>query len=1245
MRRLLAGILILVASFVSGGNTGYAATNGPPEEPPAVTLPDLTEENSELPTASDIGAALLQAGKDEVAREDRLGEPAQVQAREDSQLVYASWDSPEAASELLRSTFAEALAILNQDPARFLSVADLDQRLGATTARVTVGGETSLLEAGAPVMAKNEDGALRKVDLALEETGDGIAPANPLVDVELPSQSAEGIALPLATGEISIRPVVAKSSPAIFFGDQNVLYANIQTDRDLLVSPIARGVELFDQLRSVNSPEVLRYEVQMPDAFDLETDGAGGANVVNDQGTVAHIPFPTAVDAQGTQVPVELEVEGEDLVLHVQHRSFSVAYPILVDPTYELTESWWWYGGSGLNALSDGTWQWGSNVTWIYGSTSCIYACWGSGRGLFVSTPNGAFNGDQYGQWTYTPPGSSSYVIGADLNPFWRDNHNCSKNQYPEAHDYAGLWNPNNTWPAFQRDRANDYGNARLSASGRVLVVGLGTGSGGSNPCWRDIMLAGASVWITDPDNPTWNSAPTISSVWTDTANLPIGVSASDQGLGVKLFKLFTTDVNGNPATQIGGAVNSCNGLKANPCPASWSTQINNYSVGGLPTGINSLALRAEDPLADNHYAGQAVLLKVDHAAPVVNTYGELLTAHPIKFHLGVDAVDGSSSSLVTAQSGMRKLEIFVDGQLKEVKRNVNGGACVNPQQGIDVGSCEFHGLSIDLPRTWFGSHALKFVAEDSLGHSSTKVLNLNLPKDETAPELASSGPLSSAAGSWLAAKSTSVTVEAKDLETGIAETAVFVDGEEIKAATQECVYGGCALTSPFPISLIGYGEGSHNVQVVAWDAAGNWAQKSWTVKVEAKKPKLSFTTTPTVPAAWTPQIGTSLSITYSAADNNGTTNGSGISKVQAVLPIEGSGATTYAEPLYSSSCKGTAESPCSQEVTGTKKLEFFPYSAQGTIEIPVKAYDLAGNVATQTITARIDRGAPQVKAAGPLAEAAAGALLGSTKLDLTVTDKGSGVGTLEVLLDGKVEESLSLQEIEADGGKQTCGGETCTLTYSFVPDIGQGLASGPHTVLVRAKDLAARTGSFSKSVALDVEEPSISLLGPLVESAGKQLDGDEAGLRIIATDPGGMFVSGIKWIVVAVDGIQVATLENCNAAPCSSLARLPYLYSEADWGVGPHVIDVQVTDWAGNLAAQHFVANASPSAVAPLCPQEPQQSAQAAGVITPSEAVKLLAAAVPSAVAPSEPSPAEPAGESPFNPSIAEEGPHSIDQ
>lgn len=1248
---VLASLMAVLYAASIASSSAVAIDDSPPALPPELTLPPLIEEpGSQLPGVKDIREGLEEVEREKKAKRQLLEEPAAVQARRASRRAFVNADSAEEAGALLRSTFHEDLAALNLDPARFLSDARIEKSFSLDTARVSRNGEASLLDAGIPLKVEDDDGVLKQVDLTLRETQNGYETVNPLVGVNIAKSASVGITLSVGSDEIQIRPVALGSDlGAQPFGTKGTLYANVQPDRDVLAAPVARGVKTLDQLRSVESPQILRYDIELPPKSYLRADGNGGAEILRAGVALVRIPFPTATDAEGTDVPVRLKVEDNSIVLDVSHRENSVSYPILVDPVYELAESWYWYNGWDLQSLSDGSWQWGSNVSWIYGSTSCIYACWGSGRGLFISTPNGAFGGDQFGQWTYTPPGQTSYVTGASLSPFWRDNHNCNKSPYAQPHDYAGIWSPGG-WNVLQPNRANDYGHAQLSGAGRVLVVGLGTGPGGSNPCWRDIMLGGVAVWITDPDNPSWNGAPTVASSWTDTATQPISVSASDPGLGVKYFNLFTTNGSGNPVSMIGNAVHPCSGLRANPCPGSWSTQITNYSPSALPSGINPMALRAYDPLPDTHYSGQAVLLKVDHAPPTIKTSGELLLANPVKYHLEVDAEDGWADKFSTAQSGMKKVEFFLDGKYEGTFPESNPPDCSKMDQGIDVGSCKFVGIDVDLPRWMEGKHTLKIVATDSLKHSTSKTLELNLPRDMTPPEFNASGPLHLASGRWHAASASTISLEANDLETGVARAAVFIDNQEAtQPIEQKCEFGGCALSHTFNISLAGYAKGPHTVKVLVEDVVGNTLVKSWTVKVDPDPPALNLTTNPQVPSGWLPQLS-SLKASFTANDALAGANGSGIAKVEALWPIAGV-ANPLSEVLYSSTCKGSAESPCQQEVSVNEKATYFNVGIkEGVQQIPVKAYDAAGNASTQTLTLRIDRGSPKVTATGPLVETPVGTLLGAnSKLNLTVTDKGSGVKAIELLLNGKVEQTLTLEEIEADGGTQACSGETCTLTYSnFTPEIGTSLASGTHTLLIRAKDRADHIGTKSSQVTLDTRAPALSLAGPLANSAGRELPGTAADLFISVSDANGELLrSGVDSIQVTVDGAPAASHNNCSNGICPEPVSLTYTYDELEWDAGPHVVAVTATDRAGNAVVKKLAINQSISAVAPSCPSGPPDVLTTSEAVSAAEASAAIEASVPSAIEPTKPGDLEAEGgeESPFDPSVEEEGPTSIDQ
>ncbi|MGC1851793.1 MAG: NHL repeat-containing protein [Solirubrobacterales bacterium] len=1130
---------------------------------------EIQEPVSALPTDAEVIEGLDRVEREEAEREADLEGAAAAQERQESEHAYADVSASEAI-DLLRVAFAEQLALINSDPARFLSDATLTQALGdGTVAQVSNDGSAELLDAGIPVVAPDEKGGFSKVDLTLVDAGEGFELVNPLVDVSLPDSANGSIKVGSDGLEIAVLGADS-SSDALSFGEKNLIYPDTQVDTDLLVSPVAGGVELSDQLRSAASPEVLRFDLNLPAESELRPDENGGAEVVRGGEILARVPFPTAVDAQGTAVPIKLEVEGSTLVLHVPHRDEDFAYPILVDPT--LVEDWYnasWYSGYNLGSLNNDNWQWGGNAGWIYHNFSCIWTCWGSGRGLYISADSGWHPANQFGQYSYTPPGSTSYITMALISPFWRNNYaNCPASTYPQPHDYNGLWTGSG-WAPLETNRANDFGNAQPTGWGRSLIIGLGTaGNGTENKCRRDIMAGGVAIWISDNEMPTL-SKPTVADQWIDASSIPITVSASDPGLGMKYFKLFTTYANGEAATEVGNATHPCSGLRESPCPGSWSTQIANYSPAWLPNGINGMVVKAYDALGWEHYsAGQPVFLKVDHSAPTISWTGPLLEANPKVFRLEVTGVDGNSGSFATAQSGMKSFAFYVDGELLGRWPNTtNPPPCTNVQQGIDLGSCEFKKVKLDLYRALSGQHTIKVVATDSLNHTAEKTLEVNLPKDSTAPTLTPSGALYEAANRWTAANELTAGLKATDGETGVIEAVLKIDGKQVgQPATRECFYGGCTMNEDFTAPLSGYPDGPHTVTLVAKDAAGNVGQSSWTIKRDATKPNLASLDTSAVPTGWTPQLS-SVNFGYNATDS-----GSGVRSIEVIEPfINGEPELV---PEYWASCTGNPVTQCPTSFQGTAPVFLTEERPQGEEEILVKAYDAVGNVSnTRTLIVKVDRSAPQVSASGPLMSVAATGTVGlSSDLGLKIHDHGGGVSAVDLLLDGEVQQTLSLEEMLEDGGSQVCGGEGCDLSYEFSPVIGEGVAPGPHTFSIVARDKAQHSTTVSHEVTLDTRPPEVKLDGPLVEAVGESLPGSVASLDAAVDDEEG---SGVVAIDIEVDGVPVEpradfwVVDRGNNRIEGFTKKGQHVDSFGSYGVGPGQFNgpsAIATDAEGNL-------------------------------------------------------------------------------
>jgi sugar lactone lactonase YvrE len=576
-----------------------------------------------LPGAEDVNAAIEMAEKEEADREQWLASPAAVQQRQASRTAFAGLPAAEAEA-LLGATFAEVFRTLNADPARYLSDAQLlSSGEDETTGTVKEDGDGAVLDAAIPLRTENENGELRKVDLTLEATAEGFETTNALVDVEIPGSASE----PIEVGEEEVveisQPEAAPEREARRFGDENVFYPDVLPDTDMVVAPIAGGVEVFNQLRSEASPETFRFEVEVPAGGTLQADGDWGARVISGGETIAVIPEPSAIDAQGTDVPVEMDIEGGSLILHVEHRDSDYAMPILLDPILE--EGAGWYAWANLDATSH--WSLTKNVAGMYGSTGCIYECFpGSGRGLYVSGQSGTYWPGQFAHWSYSAPNVNSYVQNPTLSPYVRHDHGCNAatSSYKQPHDYFGVWGHNNQWVYRSVNSSNQPGNAYyLPYGGLAVIFGLGTGAAQfSIPCWRDLYAGGASVWLDDWANPGFSAPSGVPSGWIDgKTQFTISTTASDAGLGVNRVKLLS---DGQPVV---GDVHpyQCTGTRRSPCPNSYTAAFT-QTGGSFGQGIHSAKIYVSDPSGKSAESGP-IPVKVDLTPPEVTLDGKLATA------------------------------------------------------------------------------------------------------------------------------------------------------------------------------------------------------------------------------------------------------------------------------------------------------------------------------------------------------------------------------------------------------------------------------------------------------------------------------------------------------------------------------------------------------------------------------------------------------------------------------------------
>lgn len=734
-------VLLLVCSAVPVFAAEQAEVQSP--EPEKVEFTPRTSQEEEIaaaqvPTANDVYKALRESEAKEREREEWLASSEAIEQRKDSLLAFGDLSAGES-EQLLRAVFEPQLEALNGDPSRFLSDAQLVKPVDDSAAVVKDKGDGSLMDSTLPVRTEDEHGELSKVDLTLEETPQGFKTDNALVDLALPT-SAER-AIEVGDEGFAIAQAGAAGSPARRFGDKNLFYPEVLPHTDLMVASTSFGAELFNLLRSKDSPEEFRFEIDVPEGAELRSDGLGGAEVVLDGETLTRIPKPWAFDAQQTDVPVTLEVEGKSIVLRVAHRKGDYARPILLDPAI-IENGNNWYDGSNLALLTNGAWKWDSNNSNIVHDV----CCWGGTKpGLLTNVWDAFYGPEQRGQWTYSTANGAVLVVHAWINPFLRVDNGCGSE---EPHDYAGLWNPGDQWAPFLRDEAKKkQGAVTLAGWGQAAVIGMGTGAPGVwLACDRNLYAGGVALWLDDTWGPGITSAGVPSGSWFgDKAPTNISVSSWDEGLGVQYVKLL----NEGKGVIAEERPNNCTGLYGSTCPNTHTSPFsgvtgkNKITGDSFGEGIRESSVTVSDPTGK--VAEKFFTTKVDNSKPEVALGGQLAKAtgevvsytegeKPVGdgedklrlpvYNLEIKAKDGvwGTTNDKDKRSGVKDIEVWLEDKALEVPwKELEVPWSANSE--CPQTSCEKN-VTYPLDLTEIdtaGSHKLKVIAKDFVGEEKVR--------------------------------------------------------------------------------------------------------------------------------------------------------------------------------------------------------------------------------------------------------------------------------------------------------------------------------------------------------------------------------------------------------------------------------------------------------------------------------------------------------------------------------------------
>lgn len=615
------------------------------------------------------------------------------------------------------------------------------------TARVeTADGEPDGMLISTRPISVSREGERALVDLDLERRGDGYAPAVGAADVLLPGLATGAVAW--SGSGIRLRLAGAGESEAVLRDDRLFYPAAAGTDADYVLMPVETGVQVMWQLRSESAPESFRMAFELAEGMRLEPVRAAGgiellgARVVAADGTVEQtVTAPVTVDADGTAVPTAATVEGDELVVSVQHRGEDLRYPLLVDPIVQET----WAAGGGFASCgasaTGGSWSYTHNSAY----SAYNFSCWGAGgHGLYVGQANGGYyNQGSTGYW-YWQARPDSYIQSVSWNG---SRHVPAYNSYGLQNYtlfYAGIWSPGCCWRAY--DSWGHYAhwswtqNASANADNTQAVLGVIT-NGGTGTYYEGGVsgLDGASIVVNDnyaPHNvwlesfePALQTSTVGSSYresqWHNMYAAPPMLSAHAEDRGLGLQKIGLNDSQNRWVLWL-GLNSTCTGLKNWNCFPSYTTSqswaTNMYQ---LPQGVTTAYPVAADVTGKVGY-GTAINLKNDFSAPVISVGGSLLDVegHTLgtngAFTLDASATDGSNASWSTMQSGVAELLIKVNAT--QVARVTGCSALQN--------SC-----SLSLP-TWSfdpAAHApdangrwdVHVIARDRLGHESARHIHV----------------------------------------------------------------------------------------------------------------------------------------------------------------------------------------------------------------------------------------------------------------------------------------------------------------------------------------------------------------------------------------------------------------------------------------------------------------------------------------------------------------------------------------
>jgi sugar lactone lactonase YvrE len=1035
------------------------------------------------------------------------------------------------AAQLLHAVFEEPLdapAGIFED----LDVAQFHSDYAAVVDRETnPGQQRSLLQSLLPLRVGEGNDGENVVDLDLVPSSDGgLEPSNPLVDLAVPAELGEGLALPESAIKLRLVGAPAERAPSIV--DGAAFFPNVAQDSDLTVVPTPAGVETFAHLRTPDAPLTQTYDFILPARAVLEARPDGGAEVSRDGRTLGVVQPPTAIDAEGDAVPVTLAVDDDSIVV-TSKPDPGAAFPILVDP---VVETYFWSQNNNQDGLG---------TDWVSASNSPLfkaqsYGYGGAEKGLNIYSYAGTVQSGAQANWNYHVPRyysdfntygtrPSSFITSMSLTNmnWWLENESPPYKDNPYV--IAGIWDEANNWfvnYAVRKGSQGQFFNASTTLSNPNENVGVKEGGvalhaeADAQSRNRHLWVGQATVEVSDKDFPKFASGSGpgkwINGITVDNTNLaePISFEASDLGLGV--YAVLAK------APKLGGGANQweqtpgCPGNAQVTCPRIWKGGYWNYNPKQMPQGENVVEVNAKDPiwhLSDQVGLQKLVKVKVDRMKPTLSLSGTLTEQSKLgtglaQYTLKYDGADGDSA----APSALTPSGTPGTGE----------GQTQRPM-----------GVAVDASgNLWMVDRDCKCIQK----------------YDPTGKFLFQFGAPGTGNGQFTDPRA--IAISPDDLTIWVSDNAA----DNVQAFTP----GGQfvrKITYPGFVEPYGVGIGADG--------------RVWVADVGADK-VFQFTYLGAYLRSYDEQMVDPIGIATDPSGNAWVVEHAG--RITGLPPngghrilrfgTEGSGDGQLKQPV------GVAVSPAGNVVvvdSGNGRVQEFKPDGRY-----IRQFGSTGTADNQLSEPRgIALGA------GNIAYIADANNKRIARWGHAAYDPQSGVASTEVKIDG-----TPVEPKHAPG----CATKDCAISREWMLNSDQ-ISVGQHTLEVTATDAVGFSTSKSMTIEThgDLAPPAVALSGTMTQQATLGTTRPGYTLKASATDPGSAEErkSGVASTTIKVDGATVdSTSPGCPAGGCSITRE--WTLNSNSYSVGDHAVQVTATDAAGRVTTKTLTITINRDTTAP---------------------------------------------------------------